>query len=365
MTGKSGVWRFFENNWEKMVLWAVLIGLFYLLKPFFLLIFGTFLITFITRGIVCRVESRWRINHRAITIIVFLLFLGLMGGVGAWVGPKVLIESNRLVADFTSYGHAAPEESLNQFLHGTLEKIAGPERAEQLVNSEKYVMLKAALKAETARAVETLTPRVLGIVVGAFKTGWQFLVSLFLAIIFSFILVMDWNRIASGMGALERSRIRSFYLGAAPHLKGFAAVLGRNFTVQAIIAACNTFLTTAGLFALHVPNIALLSTIVFLCGFIPILGTFISAIPILLFAVQCGGLLLVFKIILLIGIVHAFEAYVLNPRIAAGFFHVHPILILVLLLVSERFFGLWGMVVGVPVGYYLISVMTKPEEETA
>jgi hypothetical protein len=31
----SGFKKLFANNWEKMALWAILIGLFYLLKPFF------------------------------------------------------------------------------------------------------------------------------------------------------------------------------------------------------------------------------------------------------------------------------------------------------------------------------------------
>jgi len=64
----------------------------------------------------------------------------------------------------------------------------------------------------------------------------------------------------------------------------------------------------------------------------------------------------------LIAIVHSFEAYVLNPRITAKVLHVHPILVLILILVGERFFGVWGMVVGVPIGYYLISVLTEQEE---
>ena len=72
--------------------------------------------------------------------------------------------------------------------------------------------------------------------------------------------------------------------------------------------------------------------------------------------------MLVFKLVALIVIVHSFEAYVLNPRITAKVLRVHPILVLILILVGERFFGIWGMVVGVPIGYYVISVLTKQEE---
>jgi predicted PurR-regulated permease PerM len=91
-------------------------------------------------------------------------------------------------------------------------------------------------------------------------------------------------------------------------------------------------------------------------------GTFLSSIPILLFGIQSGGLLLALKLLALILAVHAFEAYVLNPKITANILHMHPLLVLVLLLLGERFFGIWGMVVGVPIGYYLISVLIEQDE---
>ena len=70
------------------------------------------------------------------------------------------------------------------------------------------------------------------------------------------------------------------------------------------------------------------------------------------------------KLIALIAAVHAFEAYILNPKITGGVLHMHPLMVLVLLLIGERFFGIWGMVVGVPIGYYLVTVLTMPEDES-
>ena len=139
-------------------------------------------------------------------------------------------------------------------------------------------------------------------------------------------------------------------------------MLGKAFRAQAIIATCNTALTAAGLWFFNMPSIVLLSALVFMCGFIPILGTFLSSIPILLFGIQVGGLGMMLKLVALIIMVHAFEAYVLNPKITGNILHIHPLLVLVLLLIGERFFGVWGMVLGVPVGYYVISVLTLKDE---
>lgn len=358
----SGFKKLIASNWEKMALWGILIGLFYLLKPFFLLIFETFLITYGTKIVIEWAVLRLKINYRLAALTVFLLFVTLLTAASAWIVPKVIVESNRIVKDFTGSGDQLMRDKLNKFVETIITKVIGQDRAYAVINSEEYTAVMEVLKTESTRAMKAAIPRVLESLLHLVKFCWEILFTLILAIIFSFILVMDWQRIAGTMKKLEKSRIRTFYIGAAPHLHAFADVLGKAFTAQAIIATCNTLLTAAGIWFFQVPNIALIMIVVFLCGFIPILGTFISSVPIVIFGIQAGGILLVLKLLILIAVVHAFEAYVLNPKITGNVLHVHPILVLVLLLVGERFFGIWGMVVGVPIGYYVISVLTKQDE---
>lgn len=358
----AGVKKLFANNWEKMVLWAIVIGLFYLLKSFFLLIFETFLITYSTRIVIRWAVKRLNINYRFATVVVFVLFVTLLSAVSGWIAPKLILETNRIVKDFTGSGDQQLREKINCFVENMVKKVVGEEKAQGIIQSAEYVVMMETIKTESTLAFKSALPRVLETLIHLVKLCWEIFFTLILAIIFSFILVIDWQRIANAIKALENSRIRSFYIGAAPHLVAFADVLGKALTAQAIIASCNTLLTAAGIWFFEVPNIALIMTIVFLCGFIPILGTFISSIPIVIFGIQVGGFLLVVKLIILIAIVHAFEAYILNPKITGNVLHVHPILVLVLLLIGERFFGVWGMVAGVPIGYYIISVLTKKEE---
>jgi len=362
MIANSGVKIFFGRHWEQMVLWAILVGLFYLLKPFFLLIFETFLIVYITKSAIQWVVRRMNLNYRLTTVVVFALFVSFLGAVGAWVGPQLIAESNHVFLEFTGEGEQQTQEKINRFVEKIVVKSMGEEKAQVVIGSGEYAAMMASVKGELARVVKAAVPHVLDAIFRLLKFGWHILISLLLAIIISFILVMDWQRISATMKELEQSRIRTFYLGAAPHLVAFADVLGKALRAQAVIAVCNAILTAAGLWFFGVPNIALLSSIVFFCGFIPILGTFLSSVPILLFGVQVGGLVLVLKLVVLIMIVHAFEAYVLNPRITATVLRVHPILVLILLLVGERFFGVWGMVVGVPIGFYVIRVLTQQEE---
>lgn len=365
MAESSGIRRFFNRHWEKLVLWTILIGLFYLLRPFFLLIFLTFLITYITRGVVARMVRHFGISHRSTTLLVFLLLVSLVVVTGAWIGPRLLRESNQIVGDLVGEGEQQTREKTARFVESVVIRLAGAEQGQALIGSERYAALRETLRASTAEALNNALPGLVARLLHLVKLGWEALVALFLSIIFSFILLMDWQRIADHMRDLERSRIRTFYVGVAPHLCAFADVLGKALRAQALIASANTVLTGVGLWYYDVPNLALLSSVVFLCGFIPIVGTFISSLPILLFTVQAGGVALAMKMVALLVVVHALEAYVLNPRITAGVLRAHPLLVLGLLLIGERFFGLWGLVVGVPIGYYVISVLTMKDEGSA
>jgi len=48
---------------------------------------------------------------------------------------------------------------------------------------------------------------------------------------------------------------------------------------------------------------------------------------------------------------------ILSPRIIGKIGHLHPVLVIAILLVSEHFFGMWGLVLGVPVAIYIIRVI--------
>lgn len=57
----------------------------------------------------------------------------------------------------------------------------------------------------------------------------------------------------------------------------------------------------------------------------------------------------------MIAIVHAIEAYYLNPRIVSSYVHIPVFITFLILLVSEHFFGLIGLLIGVPLFVITLS----------
>jgi predicted PurR-regulated permease PerM len=113
---------------------------------------------------------------------------------------------------------------------------------------------------------------------------------------------------------------------------------------------------------LGIQPLLLLTTIVFLFGLIPVLGVFISSVPVILIAFNSpdGGLRLALTALGMIVVVHLLEAYVFNPRIYAARFHLNPVIVLIILLVAHELFGVWGMLLGIPVTTYVLNVAQVP-----
>jgi predicted PurR-regulated permease PerM len=96
------------------------------------------------------------------------------------------------------------------------------------------------------------------------------------------------------------------------------------------------------------PYIFTLSLIVLVFWFIPVFGTFISGVPILIIAYGYGWTISVLLCTIMIAVVHAIEAYYLNPRIVSSYVHIPVFVTFIILLLSEHFFGLIGLLIGVP-----------------
>jgi predicted PurR-regulated permease PerM len=175
-----------------------------------------------------------------------------------------------------------------------------------------------------------------------------------LALLFSYLILIDLNRIKAGISRLRTSRVGDFYEEAAPPIARFGMLLGRAIEAQAAIAVVNTVLTLIGLLLLGIPLVAMLSVIVFFCSFVPVLGVFISTTPIVLVALNAGGPGLSLAAIGLVIVIHAIEAYLLNPIIYGKHLKLNPVLTLIILYVGYHAFGLWGMLLGVPVARYFI-----------
>jgi predicted PurR-regulated permease PerM len=139
-------------------------------------------------------------------------------------------------------------------------------------------------------------------------------------------------------------------------LRGIDHGLGGVVRGQLTIMLVNGLLTLVGLLVIRVPFAFALSALATLLYVVPIFGTIISTIPIVLLALGAGGLGKGLAALGWVLVIHALEAYVLNPKIMGDASKIHPVLIVLSLVVGERSFGLVGALLAVPVASVVVAI---------
>ncbi len=178
------------------------------------------------------------------------------------------------------------------------------------------------------------------------------------ALLLTIFITLDMYGLKQGAKRIGASRLAPLYNEAVPGLVVFGRLVGRAFSAQGLIALCNALLTFLLLWSLGIENELLLCGLVFFASFIPVLGVILAGVPIILQAILQPGGSMTLALMAVVGIllIHLFETAVLSPRIIGKVLHLHPVLILVIIVVGEHLFGVWGLLLGVPVAVYILRV---------
>ncbi|CAI5482152.1 unnamed protein product [Closterium sp. Yama58-4] len=182
----------------------------------------------------------------------------------------------------------------------------------------------------------------------AFAATGRFLLKSLVSLILSAMIVWDLPSLARGMQSLQTSRFAPIYDELAPVVLTFGRIFCRALEAQSLIAVVNTALTFLGMMLLNIHGLLVLSAVVFVFSFVPVAGVVISTVPMGLVALSEGGVVKVVLVVLMVVLMHALEAYILNPAIYSAHLKLHPILTLAVLLIAEHAMGVWGLLVAVP-----------------
>jgi predicted PurR-regulated permease PerM len=206
-------------------------------------------------------------------------------------------------------------------------------------------------------------PRALAAVVGWVDRGLGYLVRVPIQVATSLLLavfiLIEWQGLKKGVANIRHTRLQPVFDEISPGVTAMGKLIGKSFQGQVVIAVFNAFFTLVALWLIGVEYKFILALIVFVFSFIPVVGVILSGIPLCAVAVsQPGGsLLMAVQVIVAIAVIHLIEAMILSPRIIGKIGHLHPVLVIAILLVAEKFFGMWGLILGVPVAIYLIRIV--------
>jgi predicted PurR-regulated permease PerM len=171
----------------------------------------------------------------------------------------------------------------------------------------------------------------------------------FTLMIGAFILI-DLEKVHSFLRSLFPANVRDDY---DVIIAGIDRGLSGVIRGQLVICVINSLLTYVGLVVFGVKYKLILAVVAGLMSLIPIFGSILSSVPIVIVALVSGdeGIDIfrgVAMTLWIIGI-HFIEANVLNPKIIGTAAKIHPVLVIFSLFLGEHAFGLVGALLAVPV----------------
>ena len=266
-----------------------------------------------------------RVNDQLITVFLYtLLFVTFIFGIYRY-WPQACEQIEQLTYELKKFFYSPKEDELSVWVAHLLEKI---EFKTYLPNGLKYIL----------------------------KLG-DWIKTTMLATLLSFFFLLQKKEIVFFTSKFKQSKISPFYIEASYLSKKFASSFGKVIEAQLFIAVVNTGLTTLGLRILNYPYLFALSIVIFLLSLVPVVGVTISLIPLCLIGFQIGGYTMVIYVITMIMIIHAVEAYFLNPKLMAQKTKLPMFYTLIILVFAPHFIGPWGLIIGIPIFVFLLDLL--------
>lgn len=354
-------WERHAPTLVRVLVWGGVFSVLFILRSFFLLIFFTFVFGYIQNRGVNWLE-RFVPNRPFRVVLVATLFLGVLVAVGVFLVPRAKEQTVLFVTQIPDYVRRLDQELVDLGHRYPMIQDLIPELDPSSAESHRL----------SASRISTLAQQLFGfsgeqdgqhklnqlleLIRGVGGSLAAIASAFLLALLFSFLIVLDLPRLTASVHSLKETKLDFVYRVVSGSIRDFANVLGRSLEAQFMIAVLNSLLTAVGVALLGLGGkMAFLSVIVFLCSFIPVLGVFISSVPICLVALQASGLVTMLLAIVMITIIHLVEGYILNPKIYGSYMRINPVIVLFILTIGAKLFHVWGLVLGVPICTYIFG----------
>ena len=207
------------------------------------------------------------------------------------------------------------------------------------------------VRAEIHDALEEVS----SVVVGAARSvlvrtvsGVQHTLSIVIAIailpIFLFYLLRDQEELSEGFFSILHPSLRR-------HMRSILEIANRTVGAylrgQLVLGLFVGVMVFVGLMAMGIPFSVLLGIVSGVTELFPVIGPILGAIPGLLVTLSTSPDKFFWVLLLYVG-VQQVENAILVPRIQGGAVHIHPAIVMIILIVGSEVAGIWGMVVAVP-----------------
>ncbi|MCM3567475.1 AI-2E family transporter [Neobacillus mesonae] len=324
-----------SSAFKRILIFVFIAIVLYAMRSMINLILLTFIFTFLMDRLVQFIERKIPLNRKLLVVISYASIVGLLSYGLVMYLPMIANEITTLIKQLTAFYTSKHDNVVLNYLVERIEKI----------NITNY------LEQGVAYLLKSFS--------GISKVGLEILMALLLSLFF----LLEKPRLVEFTKKFKTSKVASIYEEIEFFAHKFVRTFGKVIEAQLIIALVNCILTTISLWILDFPQLGGLSIMVFILGLIPVAGVIISLIPLVIIAYSIGGIMTVLYIAIAIAIIHGIEAYILNPNLMSSKTNLPVFYTFIVLIFSEHFFGVWGLIVGIPVFVFLLDILDVTDNE--
>jgi predicted PurR-regulated permease PerM len=318
-----------SSGFKRILIFVLLALVLYGLKDMINLILFTFIFTFLMDRLVIFLSRKIPLNRKILVVASYSTIVGLLSyGLVKYL-PMIIGEITALIKQITSFYTKEHDNILLNYLVSRLEEIQ----------------------------ISNYLERGFTFLITYFTDISTFGLQILIALLMSLFFLLEKPRLIEFTKKFKTSKIASIYAEVEFFSAKFVGTFGKVIEAQIIIAVVNCILTTIALWIFGFPQLGGLSIMILFLGLIPVAGVIISLIPLVIIGYSIGGIMTVLYVFIAIMIIHAIEAYILNPNLMSSKTNLPVFYTFLVLIFSEHFFGVWGLIIGIPVFVFILDVL--------
>ena len=280
----------------------------------------------------------WRNRHPdaarvAAIAVIYIAALAILIGLLALIIPPAVRQSTNLIQDLpTIYTEAreAIEELVERFADDIPQDVR--DKAEEILADLGDILLSV-LQSTLAKTLQ------------AVANTFSFIIGLAIVPVLLFYLLKDGERLVSSSLSIFPKKAR---VHAGEVVRIVNESLGAYIRAQLLLMLFVGLIVFIGLLLLDIEFAVLLAIVAGVTEAIPVVGPIIGAVPGIIVTLATDPEKIVWVLALYLGS-QLLENSLLVPRIQGNAVHMHPIVIMGLLIVASETFGVIGVVAAVPV----------------
>ena len=296
----------------------------------------TYLIDNVSAFLIRKLDGKIRINYKVMILVVSLFVTTMLFVIIVDFLPLVIDQFQQVVQQINHIYHTSQDNEIINLIKEKLDQIYGTIFS---TGGITYII----------ESISNIS-----------KLGINIVIALILSIFF----LLEKAKIIEFTHKFKKSKASGIYTELEYFGGKFLSSFGKVIEVQIVIATINGILSTIGLGIIGFPHLLGFGMMVMLLGLIPVAGVIISLIPLSVVAFNHGGLMRVVYILIMIALLHAFEAYILNPKLMSSKTKLPIFYTLSILLISEHIAGVLGLIIGIPVFMFILDILEVPYGST-